>query len=83
MRQHTGSGNIGDKGVKHSLDGRADKDVVPSEATRLEGTDHTHGRGGFGNEDHLGGGKAPASTSDSSSHMSLADKLKYKIFPKK
>jgi len=77
----TGAGNIGDPGVKAPTSGRVDKDAVPSEAYRAstDGDFHT-GRGGLGNES-----KAPVSetSTNGTAPISLADKLKFKIFGKK
>lgn len=89
-----GAGNIGDKGQPATE--RKDRDIIPDSAVRLStdtGDYHT-GRGGAGNEHTSGGhsnghGHKHKDTSSSASEekpstggapMSLADKLKTKLF---
>ncbi|KAH7027369.1 uncharacterized protein B0I36DRAFT_364579 [Microdochium trichocladiopsis] len=93
-----GGGNIGDAGTPPAPV-RADKDVIPEAAVRasLDSNHHT-GRGGAANV-QLTGADAKATTASSGGkvldghpestpggathHISLADKLKHKLFGKK
>ncbi|KAI1160265.1 hypothetical protein F5B18DRAFT_532192 [Nemania serpens] len=76
-----GVANITDKHVPAAP--RADKEVVPAEATRasIEGDFHT-GRGGAANVVHTPEpeSKAPAAAAAKPPNQGLADKLKHKIF---
>lgn len=71
-----GAANIGDAGKKSTV--RADKDLIPEAAVRpsSDNTDFHVGRGGAGNA-HVAD-KKPGP--DGSAPLSLADKLKAKIF---
>jgi hypothetical protein len=73
-----GAANIGDAGKKGTS--RADKDVIPEAAVRpsSENTDYHTGRGGAGNAHIVPG--AEKKVSGDGSPLSLADKLKAKIF---
>jgi len=75
----TGAANIGDAGKKSTV--RADKDVVPEAAVRpsSENTDYHVGRGGAGNA-HIVPGSEKKPTNPDGGPISLADKLKSKIF---
>ncbi|KAG8416939.1 hypothetical protein J3459_013489 [Metarhizium acridum] len=78
-----GAGNIGDVGSAPAA--RKDKDVVPESAYRAsqDNQDYHTGRGGAGNE-HVADGhgkKAADKTGESAAApVSLADKLKQKLF---
>lgn len=74
-----GGGNIGDAGEPNAV--RADKDVVPESAVRqsVDGDHHT-GRGGAAN---VQVSQKPAADGSAPQHISLADKLKNKLFGKK
>ncbi|EGY23057.1 uncharacterized protein VDAG_04495 [Verticillium dahliae VdLs.17] len=85
-----GAGNIGDVGAKTPVEGRADKDVVPTEAYRQsgEGSDFHTGRGGAGNayeassarnDADIDGKAASAADRASGGPVGLADKLKNKL----
>ncbi|KAM0278365.1 hypothetical protein ACHAQH_005185 [Verticillium albo-atrum] len=89
-----GAGNIGDVGTKTPVEGRADKDVVPTEAYRQsgEGNDFHTGRGGAGNayeassardSGDMDGKAASAAHRAAGGPVGLADKLKNKLFGKK
>lgn len=87
---YTGAGNIGDAGVKAPPTGRADKDVIPTEAIRVstDVADHHTGRGGAGNEVKPTKSAnpvpdAPTTATGDIHHIGLADKLKFKLFGKK
>ncbi|KAK1755073.1 hypothetical protein QBC47DRAFT_382675 [Echria macrotheca] len=74
-----GAANIGDPGTKAV--NRADKDSVPEAAVRpsSENTDYHTGRGGAGNA-HIVPGGAEKKVDSAGGPISLADKLKSKIF---
>ncbi|KHN93862.1 uncharacterized protein MAM_08284 [Metarhizium album ARSEF 1941] len=78
-----GAGNIGDVGSAPGA--RRDKDVVPESAYRAsqDGQDHHTGRGGAGNE-HVANGHgkkaAPRTGQSDAAPVSLADRLKQKLF---
>ncbi|KAK1834851.1 hypothetical protein QBC39DRAFT_389199 [Podospora conica] len=76
-----GAANIGDPGTKSTV--RADKDVVPEAAVRpsSENTDYHVGRGGAGNAHIVADKEKKASGADGP--ISLADKLKNKLFGRK
>jgi len=86
-----GGGNIGDIGTPAAA-ARADKDVVPDAAVRasLDSNHHT-GRGGAANVQLASGdpktkvmdGHPEATPGGATQHISLADKLKHKMFGKK
>ena len=81
-----GAANIGDAGSKSTT--RADKDMVPEAAVRpsSENTDYHTGRGGAGNAHVVAEKKKEAAAAESSSaptFISLADKLKNKLFGRK
>ena len=74
-----GAANIGDAGKKSTV--RADKDVIPEAAVRpsSENTDYHVGRGGAGNA-HIVPSAEKKATNPDGGPISLADKLKSKIF---
>ncbi|KAJ3499492.1 hypothetical protein NLG97_g270 [Lecanicillium saksenae] len=84
-----GAGNIGDKGQPATE--RKDRDIIPESAVRhsTDTGDYHTGRGGAGNE-HTGNGhvhqkdKEDGATSEKNNEghapVSLADKLKQKLF---
>ncbi|KAM0332126.1 hypothetical protein ACHAQA_002398 [Verticillium albo-atrum] len=89
-----GAGNIGDVGTKTPVEGRADQDVVSSEAYRQSGEagDYHTGRGGAGNayessairdNGDMDGKAASAAHRAAGGPVGLADKLKNKLFGKK
>lgn len=97
LLQTTGGGNIGDVGTPAAA-ARADKDFIPDAAVRasLDSNHHT-GRGGAANIQLAGTGANPnhdpktkvtdghpeAAPGGATQHISLADKLKHKMFGKK
>lgn len=77
-----GAGNIGDVGS--AATNRKDKDIVPESAYRAsqDTQDYHTGRGGAGNE-HVANGhekKAAPKAGENGAPVSLADKLKQKLF---
>lgn len=77
-----GAGNIGDVGAAATV--RKDQDIVPEAAYRAsqDNQDYHTGRGGAGNE-HVANGhdkKEAQKASENGASVSLADKLKHKLF---